>query len=71
MQRNTIIEIVNHNRSTALERSEKKKKKKTNKKKKKKHMERGLNRFYVATTIVLSSAVEFWAQLFKANDVVS
>ena len=62
MQRHTMIEIVNHSRSTVLERSVKI------------LMGGGggggggLNRFYVATVLALSSAVVYTRYLFSLRE---
>ena len=52
---NTMTEIVHHSRSTALERSVK-------------TLLGGLNRFYVATTLALSSAVVYTRHLFSPRE---
>ena len=55
MKRRTMTEIVNHNKSTTLELSIK-------------TSLWGLNRFYVATTLVLSSAVVYTRHLFSTRE---
>ena len=60
MQRHSMTEIVNHNRSTALERSVKILRGEMG-------WAGGLYRFYVATTVALSSAVVYTRYLFKKD----
>ena len=55
MQRHTMTEIVNHSRSTVLERSVK-------------TLLGGFDRFYVATTLALSSAVVYTRHLFSPRE---
>ena len=55
MQRHTIIKIVNHSRSTALEQSVK-------------NLLFGLNQFYAATTLALSSTVVYTRHLFSPRE---
>ena len=60
MQRHTMTEAVNHSKSTALERSIKILLGREG--------EGGLNRFYVATTLALSSAVVYTKHLFSSRE---
>ena len=61
MQRHTVTEIVNHSRSTALERSVKK------------YITKlgwgGINQFYVARALAISSAVVHTRHLFSPREV--